>query len=128
MDPLGLVANFKSNVMHNGSYHRVGKYDLWFGYQGKDKNNLRIEWPGEGLRVLNLKFRPETIVKPGRGAETKITAKTDKGTIAISRTSSGITSILVKRWLIPTFWASGEESGHKAESLIEKICTTNEVR
>lgn len=111
--------------MKFGSYHRIGKYDLWYGYQGSDTNSLRIEWPGDGMKVLNAKLVEGSIVKTDEDNCLRIFAKTTRGTVSISRSSIGRISIQIKWWFIPIFWASGKESGYKGESLLAKICSTN---
>jgi hypothetical protein len=45
------------------SYHRVGNYDCWFGYEDPDTNCLRIEWFGEGRRILEVKLKPDSLSK-----------------------------------------------------------------
>ena len=113
--------------MKSGSYHRIGKYDLWYGYQGSDTNCLRIEWLGEGMKVLNAKLLEGTIVKTVEDNNLRIFAKTTRGSISISRLNTGSISIQVKWWFMPIFWGSGKESGYAGENLIEKICSANRL-
>ena len=114
--------------MKTGSYHRVGYHDVWFGYQGKDKNILRIErLVPKGVRILDIRIDPDTIQKFSNDEVSKITAKTNKGIMTISHSLSGVTSIKLKRLFIPTFWTSGKESGYKDSDLISKILSTNNI-
>ncbi len=113
--------------MKSGNYHRIGKYDLWYGYQGGDFNHLRIEWLGEGMKVLNAKLLEGTIVKTVEDNNLRIFAKTKRGSISISRSSTGSVSIQIKWWFIPIFLGNGKESGYKGENLIEKISSANRV-
>lgn len=102
--------------MQSRSYHRVGNYDCWFGYEDPDTNCLRIEWFGEGRRIFEVKLKPESLLKWSDSGLSKIAAKTRKGFLAISRSSEGLVRINIKRWFIPVFRVSGEESGFKVRT------------
>ncbi len=113
--------------MKSGSYHRIGKYDLWYGYQGADKNHLRIEWVGEGVKIFKAKLIAGSIIKVDEDNHLKVFAKTKNGSISITRTDTGFLTIQIKWWFILIFWGRGKESGYKGEGLIAKICSINKI-
>ena len=113
--------------MNSGSYHRIGKFDIWYGYEGSDKNNLRIEWPGDGLNVYKAKLIEGTFVKSENSNYIELVARSNKGKFSLKSDASNFVSLKFSRWFIFTFWARGSESGYKSQNLVNTICQVNKI-
>ncbi len=115
--------------MRQGRYFQIGKYHLWFGYQGKDTNLLRID----GIEpIKNYRLRPEGLTVTGTANNQILQAQLSRfHRIKIEETCDNNLhfSKITSYWLaIPLFWIAGQEKAHKGTSLIETICHLNKLR
>lgn len=112
--------------MRRGKYYGIGKYSLWYGYEEKDKNLMRIEWPtGEGYGQIDTKIDPTTITHENN--YNLMGADSNRGRVKIRHDMNGMTYIILKRFKFFTYRITGADVRRPGLKLIQQICEINKL-